>query len=223
MTANRVKFNLLATAVSIVISAVQCFGGNVAYDSFGPDDTITEQGSYQGFYIAFERKLAQRFTAQASGLLHQIEMAVTYSDSLDNQGNEITLAIVPDIDGKPGTGELWSQTYIDQVGFFYEAKGATSFSASGGPLLQMGTKYWLTSSTPTDAGLHTWWHVTTPHEPIAIYWLQGGGAHIENEWNVLDAPGDPGFGLRVTVIPEPAAATLMLAASATLLAVRRRG
>jgi len=53
--------------------------------------------------------------------------------------------------------------------------------------------------------------------------IQGGGVQPEGEWQTYFSENETGFAMRVTVIiPEPATAALLLAASATLLTVRRR-
>ena len=61
------------------------------------------------------------------------------------------------------------------------------------------------------------------HAPLALYFIQGGGVQPEGEWQTYFSENETGFAMRVTVIiPEPATAALLLAASATLLTVRRR-
>jgi len=228
MISIRMKFILAAAALAIVVHCHPCAAA-IAFNNFGPNETYgSPGGNWQGRYHDQEVKLAQRFTPSISGQLHWIGMGLTYTDGLNDQsGDVVTLAIVPDVDGKPGASELWSQIYIDKVTNRGFLQGATGFQASGGPSLQAGTSYWLTSTTPSTAGLHLWWRSPMINEPPAIYFIDGGGVHPEGEWDVLDSPNqlgllDPGFALRIVVIPEPAAAALMLAASAAFLAVRRR-
>ena len=56
-----------------------------------------------------------------------------------------------------------------------------------------------------------------------MYWVNGPPSLATGEWRIENQQGlSQEFGLRVTVIPEPAAAALMLVASVTLLTMRRR-
>jgi hypothetical protein len=227
MISIRLLFSLTTAALALGVHGDRCAAA-VAFDSFGPNDTYGSTGAnWQGNHPTAEVKLAQRFTPQVSGQLSKLELGLTSFDSQNGlSGDVITFAIVSDIDGKPGTTELWSQTYIGNVPPRTQIQGATSFSVSGGPLLQEGIEYWLTSTTPPTSGTHTWWLSPFPHEPYAFYFIRSFN-QVEGEWNVRESPtwfGAPVYShaLRVTVIPEPAAAALMLAASATFIAMRRR-
>ena len=227
MVSTPLKLILAAATLALAAHGDRCMAA-VAFNSFGPNDTYGSTGlHWQGSNFNEEVKLAQRFTPQISGQLSKLELGLSYSGQNGQSGDEITLAIVPDVDGKPGAAELWSQTYIDSVPFRAQNQGANSFSVSGGPLLQEGTKYWLTSTTPPSSGLHLWWLSPFPHEPYALYFIRGTFNQVVGEWHVRESPtwfGAPVYShaLRVSVVPEPAAAALMIAAIATFLAIRRR-
>ncbi|MBL9165912.1 MAG: PEP-CTERM sorting domain-containing protein [Planctomycetaceae bacterium] len=141
--------------------------------------------------------------------------------------DDLTLSIVRDDNGKPGTQILWSQNYIDNVPTGLGC--IASFNVEGGLTLETGSKYWVVSrSTSVGTTPHTWYFANLPaSEPYAVYYFRSNNSSIPTgEWLVNGAPGLPSRlierTLTVTVIPEPAAAALMLAASAALIAVRRR-
>lgn len=173
----------------------------------------------------YEFKQAQRFTPATSGKLTKLDLLLDFqqSNALGHNVDELTLTIVADDNGIPGSTELWSQTYFDKVTRRQSDPSTSSFNAANGIVLEEGLQYWLVATTPSTGNTkYIWWYTDTEkNEPRAMYQIRG---LVTGQWIVNLNYDDilRYFGLRVTVIPEPAAPALMVAASATLLAVRRR-
>lgn len=225
MNSSRLKHIFLATCVAVVVSTGSCTAGVVAFDNFGPNDSYDSWGNCQGSAFLDEMMLAQRFTPEFSGVLDKFELGFFYVGGLsaETMGNvdELTLALVPDVNGEPGTQELWAQIYLDKspTNYGYVA----TFDVAGGPTLEAGTKYWLTSrSTSIGFRPHSWYRAPAPSEPLGLYYIRSEWPEGVGKWHTIPPTDGHGFALRVTVIPEPAAPTLMLAASAALVAMRRR-
>ncbi len=210
----------------------QCAAEVIAYDNIGP--VSRRQGYYlgSGNNISGEAKLAQRFTPTTSGQLSKLELTM-YFMPFENSAlqlkniDELTLSIVPDENGKPGATNLWSEVFINKT----EVSGIypSSFNVANGLSLDEGKNYWLVAATTSEGMFpYTWWldgsenrgttaqnFIKAPAGAVTGEWL------VNYQWNPQVKP--PQLGLRVSVhVPEPAAAALMIIASATLLTVRRR-
>lgn len=226
MALSQLRFVLVAALLGITLCIGQCAAGVLAFSNFNPDLFYNSGGWGVGSVLdIYEFKQAQRFTPATSGKLSKLDLLFDFqqSNALGHNVDELTLTIVADDNGKPGSTELWSQTYLDQATRRRDDPSTSSFNAANGIVLEEDMQYWLTATT-TSAGnnKYIWWF-TDPgkNEPRAVYYIRGftTGQWIVNQ-NYEDFPYE--FGLRVTVIPEPAAAVLMLAASAALLTMRRR-
>jgi hypothetical protein len=222
MISTRLRFILLPVLLGIAVCSSSCAAGVIAYNSFGPNDSYSFSGNWQGSFFDHEMMLAQRFTPSVGGPLDKIELGLFFhapsSERNAENVDELTLSLVADVNGKPGTQELWSQFYAGNSPT--EHGPVASFDVAAGPTLNAGTMYWLTSrSTPVGFTPHVWDRSLTPHEPLALHYIRGGGPTLEGVWTVHT--DSPGFAMRVTLIPEPAAAALMLAATVTLVAIRR--
>jgi hypothetical protein len=223
MISTQLKFILAASAVCLALFERPSTAGVVAFNNFGPNDTYRNEGVWQGTLFPQEVMSAQRFTPSVSGSLVRLELGLIFhapaSEDTRDIVDELTLSLVADVDGKPGTQALWSQLYVDQSPI--EFGHVAGFDVIAGPSLTADTKYWLISKSPsTGSTPHTWFGALGPHEPSAMQFIRSASGHPLGVWNVFT--DSPGLALRVTVIPEPAAAALMLAASAALLAFRRR-
>ena len=228
MTLTQLKLTFLTAVLGAFVCASNGSASAIAYNSFGPNDTYESYGNWQGSDFFGETKLSQRFTPQASGVLNKIELGFFFTPPelggiTEQNVDELTLALVPDVNEYPGTQVLWSQFYAGNSPTDFGS--VANFDVIDGPTLEAGTKYWLISrSALVGYRPHSWYRAPSSDvplpspEPFAIANPQTAGG----QWVRLTWPHDPGFALRVTVVPEPAAAALMIAASATLLAIRRR-
>lgn len=179
-----------------------------------------------------EFKLAQCFTPSVTGKLSRLDLLLKFNPAtyLGANFDELTLRIVSDENGIPAGAELWSQTYVNETTRIQDDSSSSSFGAANGIELELGTQYWLTATTmPTalTSAPYRWSFTDTrKNEPRATYYIRGvpNGQWPVGQWivNQYDDVYPFEFGLRVSVIPEPAATALMLAASAAFLAVRRR-
>lgn len=230
MTSTHMRLISAATAILIVVCGGRCFADFIAYNNFGVNPIYQSVGTWQGSSGLDEAMQAQRFTANLGGQLTKIETGMRFNSpgqglSFASNVDRLTFSLVPDDNGKPGTQELWSQNYGGNVPTVFGA--IASFNVLAGPTLVPGSKYWLISrSTSIGSTPHVWWLANPPaNEPYAYYYLRGATIPT-GEWVVNRGPSTSPRGneraLRVSVmIPEPTAAALMLAASATLLTVRR--
>lgn len=219
----QLKFILAASTICVALFERPSTAGVVAFNNFGPNDSYQNAGNWQGSLFNDEMMLAQRFIPSVSGPLGKLELGLFFlgpvSEDTSANVDELTLSVVADVNNEPGAQELWSQLYVDKSPT--EFGHVAGFEVNAGPSLTAGTKYWLISKSPsTGTTPHTWYRSPGPHEPLAVQHIRSEVGHPLGVWNVF--ADSPGFALRVTVIPEPAAASLMLAASASLLAMRRR-
>ena len=230
MTSTQMRFISLATVALINLCGGRCFADVIAFDNLGANQRYTKLGVAQGSSDSEEDMLAQRFTAKVGGRMTKIETGMNFNvpgiaSPRNLNVDDLTLSVVRDDNGKPGTQVLWSQNYIDNVPTGWGR--IASFNVEGGPTLETGSKYWVVSrSTSIGRAPHTWYMANRPvSEPYAVYYFRSN-IFTTGEWVVGGVAGTPPRlferTLRVTVIPEPAAAALMIVASATLLAVRRQ-
>jgi hypothetical protein len=224
MTSTRTRFISTATVLLVAICGDRCFADFIAYNNFGTNPIYQPIATWQGSWDSEEGMTAQRFNAKVGGRMTKLETGMTFSPTLHELNvDDITLSLVPDDNGKPGTQVLWSQNYICNVPTIFGS--IASFDVEGGPNLTAASKYWVMSrSTSIGRGPHAWSFANQPaSEPYAYYYFRSN-IFTTGEWVVPQEP--PAYRyertLRITVIPEPSAAALMLAASATLLTVRRR-
>lgn len=226
MTLSQLRFALSVILLGITLCIGQCAAGVIAFSNFDPDLYYNSGGWGVGSVLdIYEFKQAQRFTPATSGKLSKLDLLFDFqqSNALGHNVDELTLTIVADDNGKPGSTELWSQTYRDEATRRRDDPSTSSFNAANGIVLEEGLQYWLVAKTPSAGNTkYIWWYTDTgKNEPRAIYQIRG---LVTGQWMVNLNYDDilREFGLRVTVIPEPAAAALMLAAGAALLAMRRR-
>lgn len=223
---------LAAVVVSIAIHGSQCAAGIIVYDNLPPGGYYPRVLFGLGKYPHNVSQAAQQFTPASSGRLATLDLPILFGGRWQH-ADDLTLTIVSDDNGLPSAAKLWSQTYIDKVRSNHLPAENTlplSFDVENGLILQAGTRYWLiATANPVHAELVHYWaftqdqtadppalHIDNPQPdwpewPVGEWFLFNGMSNVEGT-----------LGLRVTVIPEPATAALMLAASATLLAVRRR-
>ncbi len=231
MTLRQLRLNLLIGVVGALVCAGNCAAGLVAYSNLGTPIAGAVLGVIPTVFYG-ERELirAQRFTPTTSGRLSRLELLMDFATQRyvgrPRNIDQLTLRLVTEENGLPSNTELWSQLFVDQsfrsTGF-PDASSISSFDVDAGLTLQEGMHYWLTATAISIGDTPYVWHYTSADvEPRGRYFVRGNEPDALGRW--LVTPGVPNgeLGLRVTVIPEPAAAALMLAASATLLAVRRR-
>ena len=232
MISTRTKFMLAAVVVIIAIRGSQCAAGIIVYDNLPPTPYYPRVLAGLGMRRDYVSQSAQQLTPASSGRLATLDLPILFGGRWEH-ADDLTLTIVSDDNGLPSAAKLWSQTYIDKVRSNHLPAENTlplSFDVENGLILQAGTRYWLiATANPVYAELHHYWAFTSnatadpqalhidnpqpdwPEWPVGEWFLINGMSNVEGT-----------LGLRVTVIPEPAAAALMLAATATLLVVRRR-
>ncbi|WP_145433415.1 hypothetical protein [Lacipirellula limnantheis] len=229
MTSTMLRFISPAATLLVVVCGGPCCADVVTFNNFGSNPIYQPAGTWQGSAEggSEETMLAQRFTAKFGGRLAKIESGMTFNfpsqGSDPNNVDYLSISLVPDDSNKPGSQVFWSQNYINNVPITVGA--IASFDVQAGPTLKAGSKYWVVSrSTSIGTTPYVWWLANPPaSEPYAYYYFKSIAA-VTGEWISGNTPPHRRheFSLRVTVIPEPAAAALMLAASATLLAICRR-
>src|SRR5690606_39070698 len=113
------RIRILSSVVMLfsVLHSTHCAAAVIAYDNI--TDALHLGGTYIGKVDYGEIKLAQRFTATTSGQLSKLAMTLvffpTQRSGLIQNIDEITLSIVADENGKPGTTDLWSEVFIDKT------------------------------------------------------------------------------------------------------------
>ena len=228
MTSTRILWTL-PTVLLALVGGDHCIAGFIVYNNFGPSDSYTELGTSQGsnFLAPVATMLAQRFTPMTSGVLDKLELGLIFNppNSSLNWGNvnEVTLALVPDLDGRIGTEILWSQFFANHAPLDHGS--IATFPVTAGPNLEAETTYWLiSSSTPGGYATHTWFLAPSSDTPLAT----PGVFAISNpqipggEWMRFFDSHAPGYSLRVTVVPEPAGLAMLGLAGTALLGRRRR-
>jgi hypothetical protein len=233
LISNNLKLILAVAMLCLAARSSQCVAEVIAFSNYDPGSVYNSGGWVIGPAAGpYEFKLAQRFTPSVTGRLSKLDLLLEFNP-VNYQGlnvDELTLRIVSDENGIPAGAELWSQTYFNEATRVQDDSSSSSFDAANGIELKQGAQYWLTATTIQGAlalGPYRWWFTDTgKNEPRATYYIRGvqNGQWPVGQWIVNQYydqyPFE--FGLRVTIIPEPAAPALMLAASATLVAVRRR-
>ena len=205
-------------ACFIFATAARCASaGVIVFNNFAPDGSYANHGNWQGSFDNYEIMLAQRFQPSHGGRLEEIALGMTRSFFAGNV-DELTLTIIPEENGRPGITPLWQQTYVSALTNYLGA--IAEFPVAGGPILEAGTKYWVTSrSTSIGFRPHTWWESRLSNqEPRGLLNIRGGGVFPENVWTIrapVQTSGSNSFAMRIEVVPEPA--TYSLAALSALL------
>ena len=232
MTSTNIKLILAVVILSVAASPAQCVAEIIAFSNYDPGLAYDSGAWVVGPIGSGEYKLAQRFTPSVTGKLSRLDLLLKFNPAtyLGANFDELTLRIVSDENGLPAGAELWSQTYINETTRIQDDFSSSSFGAANGIELEQGAQYWLTATTIpralTSAPYRWSFTDTGKNEPRAKYYIRSvpNGQWPVGQWIVNQYhdvyPFE--FGLRVSVIPEPAAAALTLAASAALLVVRRR-
>ena len=148
MTSTQLRFISPAVVLLIVVCSGRCFADFIAFDNLGANQRYTKLGVAQGSSDSEEDMLAQRFTAKVGGRMTKIETGMNFNvPGVESPRNlnvdDLTLSLVRDDNGKPGTQVLWSQNYIDNVPTGLGR--IASFNVEGGPTLETGSKYWVVS------------------------------------------------------------------------------
>lgn len=231
MTLTQLRFSLLAFVCGSILCAGRSTAATVAYSNFDPTDNSTGRGYRLGNQgDDFETRVAQRFTPTSGGRLTKIELTLQYLPGEWSHGpinrDELTLVIVPDVNGKPSDDELWSQLYLDKTQRMGPSQPHSSYEVTNGIALLEGASYWLVARATSEGYSPYDWSMaqSATTEDRALFYIRGTSSVVVGEWLVnhwYNGVNDQELGLRVTVIPEPAAAAPLLAASATLLAFRR--
>jgi len=184
--------------------------GVVAYDGIGPTDTGSGGGNWFGYLSGFYYTLAQKFTPTVDGALDGLDM--TISPDMYSEDRSYTIRLLADNANTPGT-VLWETTAdtwpVAEDALFH-------LEIPDGPTISAGQAYWVQADKPEVPNTaHDWdANVEGYKGSFAIYQDSSTG------WEVWD--NDNVRGLRVTVIPEPGTAGLLLAGTLLLRRLRIR-
>jgi hypothetical protein len=175
-------------------------GTMVVFDNFGPNDSISNGGTWFGTLPGGSWNIvASSVVPSASGPLAKITCGMTLSGYPGPYSNEFVLMLCEDANDEPGQ-VLSTWTFIDKLppALSGQLTTLTEFG-SAGPWLQGGRKYWFEARTQwgDSVTFHDWW--AGLGEPINS--TAHMNAHFYPGWDVSDNVA--GWSMRVEVLPEP--------------------
>jgi hypothetical protein len=216
MSVSPMNWIIFAACGLLIVSSAHA--DTVAFNSFGPGNTY-DSGSV--FFVGKSGpgsspiEQAAQFTAQASGFLSTVELALNRPGN--HTADPVSVFLYGDLNGSPDNSE---QTFLGSVGpagvFPQSNNAVATLDVSSQVTLSLGTTYWLVLKPAIPDGL-TFWNFST--NTVG----QMRNSVDDSTWYPSGDPRIAAFRINVMPVPEPNSTVLLsIGLAVSLLLIRRR-
>ena len=160
---------LFVAVLGLMIPATSRAYYTVVYNNFGHNDSYSSGGIALGLN---GQSVADRFTSSSSGTLYGLALGAVYGSG----NNIITLSLLSYNAGKLGS-TLWSETFTNQLG---SPGSVLNVDNLGGPMLSIGSSYWLLASTDSTSWQAWGYANTNMGGELAVVYNNGNPTMYEN-------------------------------------------